>query len=225
MILNIILTSYNRPCFVKRAIESVLAQTDRRWRLYVLDDASNEATQGLLWQYVPDKADNPPIQIEFGWPEMSAADRAKHTRYSVLINSVMPGLSAGVVAYMCDNVEYDPRLVATVLDYFERHPQVYAGYVPHGRDIYTADGEYLGPAAIRGHWNVTPPQDGALSGRVMGLLDHSQVFHRLPCDLRWNESPEVRSYGDGEFFNRLTALYGPIHQISADILTNEHLFA
>ena len=220
--LTVILTSYNRPLFVQRAVESVIAQTDDRWRLMIQDDGSDDETVNLLRHYAGHE------QIEMTTRDVGKAERKHTTRYSLLINEILPDLHDGIVGYMCDNVEYAPGLVGAVLSHFEEHDH-FAGYVLHERDIWTPDGELIGPARLRQHWNYTPsePLRGKPIRRPMGQLDHSQVFHRLPTILRWPESRDVVKFGDGAFFSSLVDAYGPIHPIApnAGALTKEHLFS
>lgn len=218
--LNIILTSYNRPFFVERAVQSVLGQTSNAWRLIIQDDGSDEETVKLL-RYYTETED----KIDLRTRTVAETTRQSMTRYSVLINEALEELAGGLVSYMCDNVEYDSRLVTTVVDWFERHPDQYAGYVTHHRDVWTLQGEYRSPASALGHWDYTPPRKGPID-RPLGMLDHSQVFHRLPTDLRWEEHVRAKKRGDGLFFTKLVREHGPIPAICPDVaLTQEHLFS
>lgn len=218
--LNIILTSYNRPRFLQRTLESLLAQTDERWRCVVKDDGSDGETLDVLAEYGSMGETRLSIILE-GEPE----DRQANARYAVLINQELPHLTTGIVGYLCDNVEYAPDLVGIVLAWFDEHPMLYAGYVTQARDAWTSDGaRRLGPASALGHWDLLPPGPGVPIVNAMGVLDHSQVFHRLPTALRWEESRAAVSQGDGIFYNRLIAEHGPIYPIAAGtVLTTEHL--
>jgi spore maturation protein CgeD len=46
-----VLTTYRRPQFLRRAIQSVLNQTYSNFRLAVYDDASDEATKGVVCSF------------------------------------------------------------------------------------------------------------------------------------------------------------------------------
>ncbi len=48
---SVIITTHNRPKLLKRAIDSVLAQTYRYFLLYIIDDASNDETRKLVSEY------------------------------------------------------------------------------------------------------------------------------------------------------------------------------
>ncbi|MCY8598730.1 glycosyltransferase family 2 protein, partial [Bacillus vallismortis] len=41
---SIILTSYNKPYYLQKAIESVMKQTHELWELLIMDDHSNDET-------------------------------------------------------------------------------------------------------------------------------------------------------------------------------------
>ena len=215
--INVILTSYNRPIFLGKALNSLLAQTSPDWQCWLMDDGSDAATRGVIGQY----AYEPRITTIFH--DTSGFERMTTTRYSVLINSVLPLINEGIVSYLCDNVEYHPALVETVLKFFNDNPDVHSAYVPHDRDAYTESGERIGRADALGHWNRTPPRTETIT-IPQSNLDHSQVFHRLPVDIRWSEDIRHKYCGDGEFFTRLVKAYGPIEPIGERALTTEHLF-
>jgi glycosyltransferase involved in cell wall biosynthesis len=213
--LNIILTSYNRPILVERALNSLFQQSNPNWECWIQDDDSNQETLEVLEFFA---LNEPRIHLV----EHETLDRSG-TRYSILINEVLPNLKEGIVGYLCDNVQYGPELVESVLQFFKMHPYKFAGYVQHRRDVYKDDGsERVGSAGDFGHWDILPPVAGPI-WTPDGWLDHSQVFHRLPSSVRWNESPEVKARGDGDFFSRLVLANGPIYPIGEQVLTYEHL--
>lgn len=221
--LTIILTSYNRPNLLRRAIDSLLAQTDDRWHCILCDDGSDAAARAV----VDALADHE--QFTVVCYDTDDETRGTTSRYATLINEQLDRLhdAAGIVGYMCDNVEYHPTLVGTVNDYFEQHANRFAGYVMQLRDVWHRDGrdgtDYRAPASAWGHWDMLPPVQQTFAGSADGLLDHSQVFHRLPCDARWNEARDTVAHGDGVFFDRLIYYHGPLHQITGDVMVTEHL--
>lgn len=215
--LNILMTSYNRPLFVAKALASIQAQTSPDWTCIILDDNSNAATLRAIQPFLKDSRF---VLTEHNTTE---ADRKAKTRYAALINSVLPNLSDGLVCYMCDNVEYKPDLVKTVLDWFWRNPNAFSGYVIQERDVWI-DGVRRGPADAFGHWPVLPPQLQVYSGaEVAGMIDHSQVFHRLPAKVKWEEDISTLRNGDAVFFTRLIDAHGSIYPMTTEVMTIEHL--
>jgi glycosyltransferase involved in cell wall biosynthesis len=203
------------------AIDSLLNQTDDRWHCYLQDDNSNEATLKVVEKYQNDG------RFTIGLHKTGEQDRKETTRYSVLINEVFVELDEGIACTMCDNVTYERKLVETVLDWFEWHDGYNSGYVPQVRDMYHLDGEdageYMGFANEYGHWLVMPPEYSLEISVPYGILDHSQVFHRLPINVKWNESRDVVLSGDADFYQRLIDKYGPIGRITRETLSYEHL--
>ena len=220
--LNIILTSYNRPRLIQMAIDSLLAQEDDRWHCYLQDDNSNDETLKVIRKYENDD------HFTIGTHETTAKDRQETTRYSVLINEILPGLRDGAVGMMCDNVTYENKLVGTILNWLGRRPEAICGYVTQTRDMYhqygeNDAGEYMGWASEFGHWATTPFRPGKAIASPYGNLDQSQVFYRRPIDLKWSENHDVVKFGDAEYFIRIVGRYGPIECITPEILSCEHL--
>jgi glycosyltransferase involved in cell wall biosynthesis len=54
-LVSVIMSVYNGEQFLQQAIESILSQTYPNWEFIIIDDASNEATQGILMQYKNDR--------------------------------------------------------------------------------------------------------------------------------------------------------------------------
>lgn len=219
MKLNVILTSYNRPKLLEMAIDSLLAQTDDRWHCYIQDDNSKQMTVNVVKGFEGDD------RFTIGTHNTSEKERQETTRYSVLINEILPDLKDGVVCTMCDNVEYYPDLVKTVLDWFKDNPKAKSAYVPQTRDFFTDEDaqEWLGWANAYGHWMFMPNQPYDEISNPRGQLDHSQVFHRLPVTMKWNEKRDVVAHGDADFFERMVEKYGPIRRITTEPLSVEHL--
>ncbi len=219
---HIILTSYNRAPLLRRGLDGLMNQTCPDWMCTVADDNSDKFDIKELRKEYPDK--------RFIWEEnnTTALDRKTKTRYSVLINRFLDGNPpGGIVGYMCDNVEYKPTLVENVLEWFDKNPLFFSGFVLHERDMYDFDLKtQKGKASDAGHWDILPPGDLDLVTLLNQtcIMDHSQVFHRLPVAVRWSEDIEHVKYGDQVFFQSLMLMHGAIHCINkTEPLTIEHL--
>lgn len=53
-LVSVIMSVFNGEQFLKKAIESIIAQTYSKWEFIIIDDASNIATQDILRQYKND---------------------------------------------------------------------------------------------------------------------------------------------------------------------------
>ena len=54
-LVSVIMSVYNGEQWLSRAIDSIIQQTYTNWEFIIIDDASNEATQNILNQYITDK--------------------------------------------------------------------------------------------------------------------------------------------------------------------------
>lgn len=104
---SIILPTYNRAYVLWRAIQSVLAQTERRWELLVVDDGSTDATARLLEEFrdsrirsVKTENRGPSAARNLGW-------RMTHAPY---------------VAYLDSDNTWRPEFLAAMLDAIKSHP-------------------------------------------------------------------------------------------------------
>ena len=52
---DIIMPNYNKSKFLREAINSVLAQTHKNWRLYIVDDHSSDNSSKVLKKYIKNK--------------------------------------------------------------------------------------------------------------------------------------------------------------------------
>lgn len=222
---NLILTSYERPRLLRRCLRSIVDQDAPGWTCWILDDGSGDETQSVIAEFVA--KDERFVARRY---DTTPEERARRVPYSRLINGFLPGLKDGVVGYVCDNVEYSRGLVGKVEAWFAANPDCYAGFVPMRRDVWEAHGRdglrRLGAARDWGHWDVLPPVASDLlgPGQCLGMLDHSQVFHRLPTEVRWPEDTTYTKCGDGTFFEALVRRYGSIHRIAhGEPLVREHL--
>jgi glycosyltransferase involved in cell wall biosynthesis len=106
----ILMVTCNQERFVRRAIESVLAQTYRDWELVVIDDASTDGTQEALREF-----DDPRIRLI-----------CRQTNGG-LLEAYRQGLNACTGEYLafCEgDDEWSPGNLAEKMDVFKRHPEV-----------------------------------------------------------------------------------------------------
>lgn len=208
MDLTVLLTTYNRAPFLQAALDSLQGQTLSRWRCILIDDGSDDPAQLAVLDSIRSK------RVKVIRKQTTPEERATTTRYSVLINEAYGLLGeTGVVVHMCDNVTYDRQVLQQVVEWMDVHPEYSAGYVMHDRVIAKPDGGIVGPASLRNHWPVTPPGEPRPIDNPRGYLDHSQVFVRWPCPVRWEEGPEHRKAGDAAYFEGLVRWAGPIMPI------------
>lgn len=115
-IASVILTSYNKPVFLKRAIESVLSQTYDSFELIIADDNSpNKEVESVISEYVHlDKV------IYFN-SLVKDEDRLETARYATQINTAVREYSRGkYLFYLADDDYYYPLMLEKMVDYAQR---------------------------------------------------------------------------------------------------------
>jgi len=110
-LVSVILPTYNRVTYLKKAIESVRAQTFSNWELLVVDDGSNDETSSVVGEIArKDRRIQLLSQVNAG-----AAAARNH------------GLSSSrgkYVAFLDDDDEWTPEKLQIQTDYMEAHPEI-----------------------------------------------------------------------------------------------------
>lgn len=125
-LIDICMPTYNsNPAYMVQAIESVLAQTEKRWRMYVHDDASSTDIETIIKPYLTDpRISWHPNRVKFGiggnW------------------NATMKLGTASYVQYMFPDDWWEPTFLERGLTVMERHPDV--GMISFGHSYYCEEG-------------------------------------------------------------------------------------
>ncbi|QDG53421.1 glycosyltransferase family 2 protein [Persicimonas caeni] len=104
---SIILPTYNRAYVLWRAIQSVLAQTEPRWELLVVDDGSTDCTQRLL--------------EEFRDPRITSI-RTENAGPSAARNAGLDRAAGDYVAYLDSDNAWRDSFLERVLSATRAHP-------------------------------------------------------------------------------------------------------
>lgn len=202
---TVVLTSFNRPNLVRRAIDSVLAQTYADWKLLIVDDSTDDATWGVLCGY-----SDPRITVI----KATASRAFKMCRYSTNINQALLFVSTPFVTYLTDDDFYFPtRLEAMVrgISCSEGRHVVYG----HQRRIrFDADG------AVISHHFAKADQ---IRAKAEYVVDHNSVLHCTHCcfDVNlWPTSAEHTLHADAGFWARLNGAGFKFHPV--DVLGDQH---
>lgn len=160
----VILTAYNRPTMIVDAIESVLEQEPRDWRLYLLDDGSDSTMRQAIndvllsdrWpayelHTIADGALDAKVHPTTGgsvvwWqgPQRTMEQRKSCISYSMLINLALNYLLADepYVTYLCDDDYLLPGSLAARADYLDANPDVRIVYGRLRSIQFGEDGSY-----------------------------------------------------------------------------------
>ncbi|MBL3646836.1 MULTISPECIES: glycosyltransferase family 2 protein [Bacillus] len=205
---SIILTSYNKPAYLQKAIESVIKQTYDLWELFIMDDHSNEEITAVVHKYLHD----PRIRYENSFVDPAA--RFKTTRYATLINTALPFTSGDYISYLTDDTVYHPERLSRMVQMFSHNPEAQAVYSKQkvvqvnerGEEIshfYRNANEVLHQAAFQ--------------------VDHCSVMHRRSLLDRihhiygsyWDDDMKHWNHGDSIFWDRINnfAPFLPINEV------------
>ncbi|MFC0524548.1 glycosyltransferase [Pontibacillus salicampi] len=207
-IVSVILTSYNKPSTVGKAIESVLSQTLQNFELWIMDDHSSSETKAILQRYVSDKR----VHLV----DSGIADHLRYqtTRYATLINEALPRTKGKYITYLTDDNLFKSTRFKRMVNVLESRPSTEVVYSKQ-QVIHLDEHGSVTKKFIR-HTN------GKLRNPV-GLVDHcsimhtrgiaEKVFHRFGS--YWDDGPENWYNGDAAFWKRLTnfTLFHPIPEI------------
>jgi len=187
---SVILTSYNRPDLLVKAIESVLAQTFTDYEIIVLDDNSPHPDQ----RHVIARYWETP-QIRFYKDNVQPLDRRTRVRYAVLANIGLKLANGHYITYLCDDDLYLPRrleIMTARLDQGDCQVVYGSQRLRYENDDYT--GPERGPLAIE------------ILDDAWWKVDHSSVMHTKAVAVEvggWDEDPQYWKYADAAFWRRL----------------------
>lgn len=209
---SIIMTSYNKPGYITKSIQSMLDQTFTDFELFLMDDNSNSATITAIEPFLTD------TRIKFYQSDVQTMnERVEKVRYAVLINEALQKASGDYISYATDDNCYRKDRLEKMVNYLELHPGVMIVYsaslVHYLNEKNEITKEQLRPA--RKIVPVAPCQ-----------IDHCSVMHRsaiLPVIQEkfgsyWDENPEFYRIGDARFFWRLNQFWDfyPVDEVLDD---------
>src|SRR6478735_11555284 len=109
-LVTVILTSYNRPIYLEKAVQSIVEQSYQNWELLIYDDNSSVDVYTPIRQFTSDP------RISFYKMNTTYEDRIAKCRYAHLINIGLKRANGKYVTYLTDDDYYLPtrleRMVA-----------------------------------------------------------------------------------------------------------------
>ncbi|MBM7622077.1 spore maturation protein CgeD [Bacillus tianshenii] len=203
---SIILTSYNKPEYIKNSIESVLNQTYRNWELFIMDDNSDRKTVEIIKLYLSDK------RIKYHNSLIKNEDRYKTTRYATLINDALSKTSGKYITYLTDDNIYLPSRLEIMINLLESNDDIDIVY-SNQKVIYVDEQRKIQKEYIR-------ETQGVLT-KAEGLVDHCSIMHSKKIAEKvynrfgkyWDDDFVHWNHGDAAFWKRLT-LFNSFHPIN-----------
>ncbi|MED4206758.1 glycosyltransferase [Neobacillus mesonae] len=207
-LVSIILTSYNKPNSVGKAIESVINQLYTHWELFIMDDNSNTETVQTIMKYLK----NP--KIHYFNSHIEESERYKTTRYATLINKAIPKTKGKYICYLTDDNIYLPNRLKTMVHLLERRKDVDIVYSEQLVKILSNNRKKI---------NQIVRKTQGIQYKAAGRVDHCSVMHtrKIVNEVYkkyggyWNDDPQFWINGDAAFWKRLNEFkpFYPIPQI------------
>lgn len=204
MMVSCILTSYNRPMFLRQALKSIEQQSHRNYELILMDESD------------PIILDAVKVSREFAFPggkihvsKVSPEERAKGHRLSTAINLALSWASGDLVCYLADDDYFYSDWFEQAVKFFQEKPAVQNAF---GSLTYSAS-RHMDFSQVGG---VRFPEKPVYE--PLGILDHSQVMHRRRNpQVLWPTTPGTEKEPDGIFFQELANVspFFPIMSASA----------
>ncbi|QRZ91085.1 spore maturation glycosyltransferase CgeD [Bacillus sp. LJBS06] len=205
---SIILTSYNKPKYLQKAIESVIQQTHDLWELFIMDDHSNEETTAVIHKYLHDR------RIQYHNSFVQPADRLKTARYATLINSALPFADGDYISYLTDDTVYHPERLSRMVQEFSHQPEAQVVYSKQKVVHVNERGEEIS------HFYRNA---NAVLEQAAFHVDHCSVMHRRSLlnlihykyGGYWDDDMKHWNHGDAIFWARLNNFtpFLPINEV------------
>lgn len=195
---TVVLTSYNKPSFLEKAIQSVLNQTYNQVHLIIADDNSSDPDVSKVilnsMKYDGDKS------ITSFNSNVKEKDRLLTARYATQINTAVRKFSKSkYICYLADDDFYYPTMLEKMVSFAEANNREVVFCAQHILDENgNIDGGGIDGRGVR--FFSEPLIRGA------DKLDHNQVMNtRRVFDHvnGWDDSPGTWSGADAYFFDRI----------------------
>lgn len=190
---SVVIPNWNGKDFLETCLESLLRQTHDALEIIIVDNASEDGSQAYIRE---------------NYPQVNLIELAENRGFTGACNVGLQAAKGAYIALLNNDTEVDPNWAATVVDAFERHPEV--GFIASKmllfdkRDHFHTAGDYFtvdGKAGNRGVWQRDEGQydeeayvfsacgGSSVYRRAMldqtGLLDDDFFFSMEDIDLAW----------------------------------------
>lgn len=197
-----VLTSFNRPNYVRQALRSLEDQTYRNFDVVVVDDSSI--------------FDIRPVVAEFRLPavrvvhcDVSPDQRARENRLGVNCNRGLEMARGDLLAFLCDDDYFFPTWFQEAARFLgsEVHGDKGACF---GRLVYSESAEMVFPRSGPERF------PGFVVDNPCCTLDHNQVVHRrFKKPVRWPETAAGIGTTDGAYFDAIARRGWYFHPVDA----------
>jgi len=134
---SIVITTYNRALLLKRALDSLIAQTEKNWNAWVIDDGSEDDTKAVVAPYLESG-----FPISYVFQENSGEVNAKNRGVFLSNGSYITFLDSDD-EYLPDHLETRHRILAAHPDTDLLHGGVRVVGDPFVPDLYNPGNKKL----------------------------------------------------------------------------------
>jgi glycosyltransferase involved in cell wall biosynthesis len=128
MLIDVVIPTFNRAYCLKRTIDSVLSQTYKELKLYVIDDGSTDETKNLISQYQNES------RLRYFYQNNKGVSAAR--------NSGIKMGQAEWVAFIDSDDEWLPNKLETQVDFIKKNPNI---RFIHSNEIWMRNGVRVNP--------------------------------------------------------------------------------
>ncbi len=117
------MTSYNKPEYIAKSLQSILNQTFSDFELILMDDNSNEDTLKKIRPFLKDD------RIRFYQSDVKTLEeRVEKIRYAELINQALNKAQGEYISYATDDNCYRKNRLEKMVSYLDENPNVMITY-------------------------------------------------------------------------------------------------
>lgn len=188
MKISVILTSFNRPVWIKDSLRSIRSQTHGDVQLIVIDESETFDIRPVVESFHFSDV----VVKHF---DIKPQERRLSNRLSVNCNLGLSLATGDLVCFLADDDYYYPAWLEAAVKYFKKHPATQAAF---GKLVYSDSPKMLlpedpAPATLR--WYPEAVE------KPYGKLDHNQVIHRrFDPPFRWPDGPWTVGGPDAHYF-------------------------
>ncbi len=216
--LGVIVSSYNRPLFIRQALESLVSQTIADQILVVVvDDGSIQEVKDIINSFSEETVGGLKKSSPFGGFKLINSIPVKDDSERVETNRVSIGVNQGLryiwslpdskrpeyLSYLGDDDLYFSSRCEKMVNFLEQNPDIFLAY--HFMEIHECDKEGNLTAKLldlKEHW------DGSTKfwvEHIYNRIDHISFVHR-DKNYIWDEDVDFRRSSDWGFLLRVLAL-------------------
>lgn len=187
---SVILTSYNKPEYIRLAIDSVLEQSYPNFELLVMDDNSDKEVRDIILSYTDER-------IRTFFSKVKEKDRFKKVRYSCLINHALKTATGDYISYMTDDDMYVPGRLEMMVDTLNKNPKM--------QIVYSGQTQVWDEKSKKQFVALPTKKTIGVVDDIAFKVDHNSIMHRREVaeGIKWEEDVKAWRWADAFFFKEL----------------------